>query len=74
MATDVCKDMQFALDTIEELMDNVDTFAEAVRATLCLPIPAPTGEEDTGEYAGKVAEELARQINLHKAFTVQDKT
>lgn len=67
-------DMQLALDTIEAKLDDADGFAEAVRATLALPIAPPTGEEDTGEYAGKVIEELARQLSLHKEFTAQDKT
>lgn len=62
------RDMQLALDKLESMLDDVDGFAEAVRATLNLPIAPPTGEEDTGEYAGKVIEELARQLGLHEDF------
>jgi hypothetical protein len=66
-------DMKTALDTLEGMLDEVDGFAEAVRVTLRLPIPEPTGEEDTGEYAGKVIEELARQLSMHEEFTRLDK-
>jgi len=67
-------DMQLALDNIEARLDEADGFAEAVRATLNLPIAPPTGDEDTGEYAGKVIEELARQLGLNEEFTARDKT
>jgi hypothetical protein len=65
--------MQLALDTIESKLDDADGFAAAVTATLSLPIGPPTGDEDTGEYAGKVIEELARQLQMHMDFTRLDK-
>lgn len=70
---DVRKDMQTALDTLDGMLDEVDGLAEAIRVTLNLPIEPPCGCEDTGEFAGKVIEELARQLGMHENFTTQDK-
>jgi hypothetical protein len=71
-AEDRIAEMRLAAGGIERYLDQADELAVEWAKEFKLPIE-PTGEEDTGEYAGKVIEELVRQQQAYKDFTTLDK-
>ena len=67
------RELQAAARVIKGYLDQADRVAQAWVEELGLPVGKPDND-DYGQYAGKVVEELRRQCQAYKDFTARDKT